>query len=159
MKKCILFGGLYKDEFIFSKDRHDFTTSYDTKVFIDGGQYAYVRTGGENLSERSTGYAIVAGFDFVDVLNNVIESPLNIQEIVFKKALNKTEVKFYEEQKYIWRSYGKDGKEPVTYNFLKDLTTSHLKNILKTQSSISLDYKSKIKKILKKRSAKIKTQI
>lgn len=42
-----------------------------------------------------------------------------------------------------WGTRGKDGKQPLTYVLLKDLTTEHIEAILDTQSHIA-DYVRKI---------------
>lgn len=42
-----------------------------------------------------------------------------------------------------WRSYGINGDEPAKDILLKDLTTSHIQNILKTQLHIKGSYVEK----------------
>ena len=37
---------------------------------------------------------------------------------------------------FSWGNYGKEGDEPLHYIFLKDLTSEHIKNILRTQTHI-----------------------
>jgi hypothetical protein len=54
------------------------------------------------------------------------------------------------EQTMIWGSYGKSGKEKLKYNFLCDLETSHLENILIFCVCPAI-YRKVILRLLKKR--------
>ncbi|KAI8920302.1 hypothetical protein DFJ77DRAFT_437945 [Powellomyces hirtus] len=53
--------------------------------------------------------------------------------------------------KLLWGSYGKDGKGPLKRRPLKELETSHLEAILRTQTQSAL-YKSIIEELLQERS-------
>ncbi len=58
-------------------------------------------------------------------------------------------------QDMVWGTYGKDGKQPLKWVFLRECTTDHLKAILKTQKGISPRTKEVIETILRRREAAI----
>jgi len=57
----------------------------------------------------------------------------------------------------LWGSYGKDGKGQLKYMWLDDMTTDHIKAVLKTQVKINQNYKEVFEKEINDRGAKITT--
>lgn len=58
---------------------------------------------------------------------------------------------------YIWGSRGKDGKQPLKLNALKNLETDHIEAILRTQKNISDSYTIVLKEeLLLRRKIKLK---
>lgn len=58
-----------------------------------------------------------------------------------------------------WGTYGINGDEPLKYVELKDCDTNHLRNIIKTQDTLSPRYKDTILEILLKREIKMVRKI
>ena len=55
-------------------------------------------------------------------------------------------------ESFEWGSYGKDGKEPLHYIKLKDMTEEHIQNIFKTQSNLKDHIRTLMEKELEFRS-------
>lgn len=151
MKTCILYGIIYKDEFIFSLSRHHFAQSSDLKCFVDGGQNnEYVRFGGTGFVGS---WCLVKKHSFEELLTKYdtgkLIKPLKLKnvEILGDNQLSPELKERHENQRFVWKTY--DSKDNLKYKNLSDLSLDHLKNILKTESNhISKSYIKRIKEII-----------
>ena len=98
-----------------SMHRHDYVT------YLDANSKEYMVDGGLDYLRRNVHDD--APYEELSVYD---DAPYALVREVFK-----------------WGTRGKDGKQPLTYVPLKDLTTEHIEAILDTQSHIS-DYIRKI---------------
>lgn len=107
--------------------------------------------------------------DFVSILlPNKQEYFIDGGKDYFRRGYSKTAKKYIEDisltvndkfedicDKLVWGTYGKNGKEPLTWVLLKNCETDHLKNILKDKGKLkdklSDLYIKVIQSILKKR--------
>jgi hypothetical protein len=94
----------YDNKFYKSTHRHDFVSfpiSEDKTGFIDGGE-DYIRCSFNSTCDLIEDYSLYAS-DSLRIIH----------------------------EKLLWGTYGKDGKESLTYVLLKDRETSHLNAIKK----------------------------
>ena len=98
-----------------SMHRHDY------RIYVDANGKEYMVDGGLDYLRRNVHDD--APYEELSVYD---DAPYALIRNVFK-----------------WGTRGKDGKQPLTYVPLKDLTTEHIEAILDTQSHIS-DYIRKI---------------
>ncbi len=59
------------------------------------------------------------------------------------------------EELLFWGTYGKDGKSPLKMIAINDMDSEHLDACLKTQHRMPVEYRTLMKKILRKRKLKI----
>jgi hypothetical protein len=139
-----------KNWLLFSRTRRDFRESPDKAFFVDGGQLDYFRAGyDEKGIER---VHIKVSQTYADLLNdcNLKENKYGIINLNDYTPIYATEEEFrFQEFPLLW---GVNTYKGSIYKELRELTTEHLENILKTEGNhISEKYKSEIKKILDER--------
>ena len=98
-----------------SKHRHDYVTHTDA-----------------NGKE----YMVDGGLDY---LRRIVHDDAPYEELSIYSDAPHTEIR----EVFCWGTRGVDGRQPLTFKLLKDLTTDHIEAILETQTHIS-DYIRKI---------------
>ena len=84
---------------------------------------------------------------------------VQIEDLVDKEYLNRcglssSNITMTEAmQKMMWGTYGYPAKLPLEWKRLIDLSTNHLRNILRTQPQVSDSFRKVITNILRKRGA------
>lgn len=120
-----------QDKFYLSFFRHDFVSfkTTDGEHFIDGG-----------CSLADGDYYFRASFNAKNPPKDIVPYYIN-EEAAFEEV----------KQKLLWGTRGKDGKGELEHKLVIDLTSDHLKAILKTQKGISDIHRKVIKSILQDR--------
>ena len=93
---------------LHSKHRHDYVTHFDSK-----SKEVYALDGGIDYQRRT--------------INKV--PPVDLSVYSDASHEKKREV-------FVWGSRGLDGQQPLVYNALKDLETSHVESIIETQTHL-----------------------
>lgn len=106
---------------LVSRHRHDY------KTHLDANGKEYMVDGGLDYCRRS---ANGGGVD----LTMTDEQPHSIQRDVLE-----------------WGTYGKDGKQPLSYISIGEMETEHIEAVLKTQPNIYAVYRNCMEKELEER--------
>lgn len=125
-----IIAGIYQDEVLISRARHDFCSSLDGKAFIDGGQLDYVR--GSNIKM----VIIDIGCDTADLYNDwarreykFVGLKVDDVKIIEEKDLIKRDTQDWRMRNMIWGVWEEEN-DKTNYKRLFTLETAHLKNIL-----------------------------
>jgi len=163
-KKYQYLAGLQEStgEIIYSRARHDFRNTSDSKGYVDGGN-DYFRGSGVKLIVIELN---VSPSELYEDWNNgtnkygfatkyaksgmIIEAPEFIR-IVPEKELEDKKSFEYKKKYFTWGTYGVNGDQPRKVKMLTELDTDHLQAILDTQSHISPETRQIIESILKDR--------